>query len=129
MTVQLMLENPVQWLFISPSLVQVIFGRYGEKPQFITEDERKTQVRLSSFNKRHISNKDYHRRYFNCLRDEAVCLFPAPLFLGAFRKISKSDYWLRHVCPSVLKEHSSPNGRIFNTFTAIIDLVNLIIPA
>jgi len=47
---------------------------------------------------------------------ELGVLFPAPLFLGAFRNFAKSDYWLRHVCLSVrpsLWKNSSPTGRIF----------------
>jgi len=26
------------------------------------------------------------------------------IFLGLFEKLAKSDYWLRHVCPSVRTE-------------------------
>jgi len=41
------------------------------------------------------------------------------IFLGDFRKIAKSDYWLRHVCPSAWN-NSAPNGRIFMKFDTII---------
>ena len=46
-----MFENPVKRLIISPSLFQVVIGRYGENPEIITEDEGKIRVRLSAFNK------------------------------------------------------------------------------
>ena len=38
-----------------------------------------------------------------------------PKFLCAFAKITKSDYWLRHVCPSAWNI-SAPTGRIFMKF-------------
>jgi hypothetical protein len=36
-------------------------------------------------------------------------------FLVAVRKITKSDYWLRHVCPSAWN-NSAPSGRISMKF-------------
>jgi hypothetical protein len=38
------------------------------------------------------------------------------VFLAAFLKIAKGDYWLRHVCQSVI-----PHGRIFMKFGVRIE--------
>jgi hypothetical protein len=41
-----------------------------------------------------------------------LCNFCHHLVVRRFRKIAKSDYWLRHVCRSAWK-NSAPTGRIF----------------
>ena len=63
-------------------------------------------------------------KYF-CLWSKArwICRF-----LGCFRKIAKSDYLLRHVCPSVhltASNNSAPTGRIFMKFYVGVFFKNL----
>jgi hypothetical protein len=44
-------------------------------------------------------------------------------FLGAFRKIAKSEYYLNHVCPSVCLStwnNSAPTERIFMKFDILV---------
>jgi len=89
-------------MIIFPWLFQVIVGRYGEKPKFITEGEGKTRVRLSASNKRHINITYEIRRYLNSLRDGVGCFIPGTAVSRRFSQFCEKRLFgfVMSVCPS-----------------------------
>jgi hypothetical protein len=88
-------------------LFQVIVGRYGEKPELITEDDGKTRDLLSSFNRRHINITGQIHWYLNCIRDGDGCFISGAAVSRRFSQFCEKQLLISpclSVLPSVIIE-------------------------